>query len=276
MLSSAPARPLSAAAIEVAQSCLERLGGADALADAGVIHGIRITTKRLRAAWHLVSDQAGKARAKERRRVLSAMAAKLSGPRDLAVLARLTRRLAVSQTDDQTAAALARMVARVAQRQTTAEQAVPHPAGHLEEIRGILAGEIAAWQALAQGIPRRRAVRRQLSRSRRLARRDARKAPRSPDADLWHDWRKKANRLRYQREFVAMAEGRQPGKFDARLRRLGKRLGKRHDLTNLSVLADTLVAAGDLSAADHGLVREAIAAVESGLIRKCRRLGKRC
>ena len=265
---------LSAVAIEVVQGCLDRLGGADALADEDVVHEIRITTKRLRAAWHLVSEQAGKARAKERRRVLSGMAAKLAGSRDLAVLTRLTQRLAVSKTDEQTAAALTRLVACLTQRHAAAGQIASHPASHLEEIREDLAAEIAAWQALTHRAPRHRTVRRELRSSRRLARRCARKATRSIDPDLWHDWRKKANRLRYQREFVAMAKGGQPGKFDARLRRLVKRLGKRHDLVNLTALADTVLAAGDLSAADHGLVREAIAAVESGLIPKCRRLGK--
>lgn len=267
---------LSAVAIEVAQGCLDRLDGTNALADEDVVHEVRITTKRLRAAWHLVPDQAGKGWAKERRRVLSDMAAKLAGPRDLAVLTRLAQRLAVSKTDEQTAAALARLVACLAQRHAAAGQIASQPAGHREEIREDLAAEIAAWQALTHRAPRRRTVRRELRRSRRLARRDARKASRSIDPELWHDWRKKANRLRYQREFVAMAEDRRPGKFDACLRRLVKRLGKRHDLVNLTVLADTLLAAGDLSAADHGLVREAIAAVESGLIAKCRRLGKCC
>ena len=69
---------LSAVAIEVAHGCLDRLDGTNALADEDVVHEVRLTTTRLRAAWHLVPDQAGKAWAKERRRVLSDMAAKLA------------------------------------------------------------------------------------------------------------------------------------------------------------------------------------------------------
>jgi len=81
-------------------------------------------------------------------------------------------------------------------------------------------------------------------------------------------------RLRYQREFVAASQGRALGAFDARVNRLGSRLGDRNDLANLAEFADSLLASGDLPAADHGLVRKAIAAAESGIIRNCRRVGR--
>jgi len=274
---SAHARPLSEVAIEVAQGCLLRLSCTADLADGTVVHDIRVGTKRLRAAWHLAVEQAGAERATARRRRLAALAAKLSGTRDLAVLARLTQRLATRQTDDRTTATLAEVATCLAQRHAAASRSDQTPADLLDEIRAGLAGEVAAWQKIVQeeNPARQRAIRRELRRSRRRARRAARKALRSLDADLWHNWRKAVKRLRYQRQFAAIAKDRAPGRFDARMSRLGTGLGKRHDLTNLTKFADSLLVAGDLTAEHHGLVRKAIAAVESGLIRRCRRLGKR-
>ncbi|MCF7730668.1 MAG: CHAD domain-containing protein [Akkermansiaceae bacterium] len=273
----APTRPLSEVAIEIAQTCLRHLDHTDALADKAVVHEIRVATKRLRAAWHLVAEQAGTAHAKGRRRTLSGLSAKLAGTRELSVLTRLTLRLAAAVANDRGAAALNQVAIRLAQRHANAA----HPGGNAtdlyEDIREGLTAEIAAWRGLAHDDRplRRRAVRRELGRSRRRARRDARKTAHRRDADLWHDWRKAVNRLRYQREFVAIAAGREPRKFDTRLRRLGWRLGKCHDLANLVKFAADLLAAGDLTTADHRLVGKAIAVVESGLIRRCRRLAKR-
>lgn len=271
------ARRLAEVAIEVVQGCLFRLGSAHALADMAVVHDIRVATKRLRAAWRLAVEQAGPERAKARRRALSDLAAKLSGTRDLAVLTRLTQRLATRQTDDRIATALAQLAIGLAQRHAAAERSVHNPRDLLDAVRSELAAETAAWLELAQEVhpARHKGVRRELRRSRRRARRTAREASRSEDADLWHDWRKAVKRLRYQRQFIAMAEDAAPGKLDPRMDRLGKRLGKRHDLANLTRFADVLLATGDLTADHHGLVRTAIATVESGLIRRCRRLGQR-
>jgi CHAD domain-containing protein len=273
---SAPVRSLCEVAAEVAAGGLRRLDSAAALTDEKVVHELRIATKRLRAAWRLAAGQAGRALAKDRRNSLAALAAKLSGTRDLTVLSRLARRLADAATAERTRAAFHQLLASLGRRHAaTAPQR--DSTNLLGEIRDGLAAEIAAWQALAESgsTARRRAARAELRRSRRRARRDAREARHSLDPDLWHDWRKTVKRLRYQRQWLALADGRQPRKFDARLHRLGARLGKRHDLANLTRFADDLLAAGDLPAAGHEQVREAIAAVESRLIRKCRRTGKR-
>lgn len=275
--SAAQARPLAEATLEVAQAARALLDRTEALADETVVHELRVATKRLRAAWRLVAPTAGRNRAKHRRHALSAIAARLSRARDLAVWTGLTERLAAAQTADQpTLLALVRLHACLRQRRA-AVHPLPTDSGLLESIRLEFISEIAAWQALARqpGIPRRRVLRRELRRSFRRARRDARKATHSLTAELWHDWRKTVKRLRYQREFAAGAGACQPGKLDERVRRLGSRLGELHDLATLANFADSLVAAGDWAAADHRLVRAAIAAAESNLVQCCRRLAKK-
>ncbi|MCB1063674.1 MAG: CHAD domain-containing protein, partial [Verrucomicrobiae bacterium] len=143
-------------------------------------------------------------------------------------------------------------------------------------VRQTLADEMAAWHALDDCDPAvaRRTIRHQLRKSRDRARRDAHLAKRDHDPELWHDWRKMVKRLRYQREFIAATHGRLPGKIDARISRLGTRLGERNDLANLAVAADRLAASGSLERREHGLVRKAIAAEEHRLMRNCRRLGR--
>lgn len=269
-------RPLSDLTCEVIQSCLNRLASSDALADETVVHEIRVATKRLRAAWRLVADHAGAVIAKERRSALTELSAKLSGARDLTVLTRLAQHLAANQSDGRIAMALDQVVETLVQRHDEAARAAREAAGLLDEIREDLAQEHAAWEAIGQDDhhAHRRATRHELRRSLDRARRDTRQAARSLDAELWHDWRKTVKRLRYQREFIALAQGRELGKFDARIHRLGSRLGDRNDLSNLAEFADSLLASGLLDPADHGLVRKAIAAAESGIIRNCRRVGR--
>ena len=73
--------------------------------------------------------------------------------------------------------------------------------------------------------------------------------------------------LRYQREFLAEIQERVPGKFDARISRLGSRLGDRNDLANLTAVAEKM--------GNPPLLRKANAAVERQVLGSCRRLGRR-
>lgn len=271
-----PIASLPGLAAAVARDSLGRLARPGALADETAIHEIRVATKRLRAAWRLVADHAGRSVSKRRRAALTELSGKLSGARDLTVLTRLAQHLAAAQTDGRLAMALDRVVAALIHRHDVAIQAARGDETLLREIREAWAAEIAAWESLDLAHPRalRRAIRHELRRSLHRARRDTREAARSLDPELWHDWRKAVKRLRYQREFVAASQGREPGKFDARIHRLGSRLGERNDLANLVAFADRLLADGDLSPAQYGALRQVAAAAEAVVIRNCRRLGR--
>lgn len=274
--STANAHPLSELTIALARNGAACLDKPNALTEETVVHELRVATKRLRAAWHLVKDQAPAGLCKERRAALGALSAKLSGARDLSVLLGLAQHLAASQADGRLAMALDQVVADLVRQHEEVVSSGIHSGELVEELRGDLASEIAAWEIIDHGDPQalRRSIRHELRRSLKRARRDTREALRSLDAELWHDWRKTVKRLRYQREFVAAMQDRRPGKFDARVSRLGSRLGERNDLANLALCADALGKSGDLSPEQLGLVRKAIAAAEKGIIGNCRRLGR--
>lgn len=264
---------------KLAEDCLASLAAPDALTREAVVHQLRVATKRLRAAWHLVKELAPKGVARQRRAALRGLSAQLSASRDLAVLDSLTQGLAANQTEGEIALSLDAVRDALHHPVDTADSnSMDSPSALLELIRQELNLEIAAWDHLSHAnddhARSRRAIRHQLRKSRRRARRDARKAQRSLDAELWHDWRKTVKRLRYQREFVALSQSRLPGRIDARISRLGTRLGERNDLANLAAFADRLLSENRLDTRRHGLVRKAIATEERQVIANCRRLGR--
>lgn len=273
-------QPLSLSQLtsQVARDCLGRLDSPEALMDESTVHEMRVATKRLRSAWRLVRDITGRELEKSRRQALSELSAKLSGARDLTVLTRLAQSLAAAQTDGRIALALDQVVAALLRKHDEAVHSGPDAGELIAELRADWLAEIAAWESVAGIDPDphhlRRAIRHELRRSLQRARRDTCESKRSLDPEWWHDWRKTVKRLRYQREFVAQTQCRQPGKFDARVHRLGSRLGERNDLANLAEFADAMQRDGQLSDADHGLVRKAIAGAEKAIVSNCRRLGR--
>ncbi|MCB1087414.1 MAG: CHAD domain-containing protein [Verrucomicrobiae bacterium] len=269
-------RPLPDLATEVAASCLARLQGEGALADEEAVHEMRVATKRLRAAWKLVSDLAGSQIAKTRRHALTELSGKLSGARDLSVLTKLAQHLAAKQTDGRIAMAFDHIVTPLIHRHDLALEEARKATALEGVLKTAWEEEIEAWRSLDREHTHelRRAIRHELRKSLHRARRDTREALRSLDSELWHDWRKTVKRLRYQREFVAAAQSRAPGKFDTRIHRLGSRLGERNDLTNLTILVEAFMLDGELPATEHAMIRKAIAVEEASLIGNCRRLGR--
>lgn len=270
-------RPLAELTIELAQECLDSLETPEALEDEEIVHDLRVATKKLRAAWHLVRDLAAPGQSRERREALQHLSAQLSASRDLAVLDSLAQALAARQTDGEIALALDTL--RDQMRTPSGDIAggpEPEAADTLSIVRTHLQNEIHAWHSLDHHEAERwrRAIRHQLRKSRTRACRDSFEALRSQDAELWHDWRKTVKRLRYQREFVASMQGRTPGKIDARISRLGSRLGDRNDFANLAALTDRYRDEDKLSPAIHGRIRKAIALEERQLLSNCRRLGR--
>lgn len=275
-LAHASARPLSALTAELARTCLDQLSGPDALTNEEVVHDLRVATKRLRAAWHLVGAVAAPGVARKRRQALRDLSAHLASSRDAAVLDNLAQELAAKQTDGEIALAFD----RIRDSLRDAESESPSSEDQKEKLsllRDFLRAEIDAWEAIENRNPAdwRRAIRHQLRKSRDHAKRDSHLALNSTDPELWHDWRKTVKRLRYQREFVAAMQDRQLGPFDRQINRLGSALGDRNDLANLTALAERLNQSGQLAGRDYGSIRKAIAGDEQRILHVCRRLGRR-
>ena len=264
---------LSSLSIDLAQQAQARLAEPHALDNEETVHFIRVLTKQLRAAWRMAVETAGKDLVKERRRALRGLSGHLSGSRDQSVLIRLCGDLALRQQDPAIAAALTRLAETI--RLTPVESAIqPCPAASPAEISSELEREKAAWAALdwSDHAATRRGLRRQIRNSGRRAANAAAEATRNPCAHFWHEWRKSVKQLRYQREFLAVIQGRRPGKRDQRISLLGTRLGERNDLANLARHAESM---NSLSGQEHNLIRQAIGRAEAALCRNCRRLGRR-
>lgn len=234
-----------------------------------IVHQLRVATKRLRAAWHLVKATDPEL-AKTRRAALRGLSAVIAGQRDRDVLLGLAAELATESGQHDAFAGLLDSLA-------VSPQPSPHISAPVNSIREIWAAELSAWRELepplADSTQRRKIFRYALRTSERRAVQLTRKALAADkaDAELWHDWRKAVKRLRYQREFIAAAQGRQLATRDGRLSRLGTRLGERNDLANLIEAVENLP---DITRQQHAQIRKAIAQRERRVMSSARRLGR--
>lgn len=253
------------------------------------IHLTRVTTKRLRAAWHLLRDLVGKEAVQAAATRLKALSAAVSEHRDDAVRLKVIRELREAppprarrartkggaRKASPPAPPLAEAVwERLKQGATAADS---NQAGEAKPDRPVLdelwREEEAAWRALSHPAgEERKPVRRALRRSRRKAKALATRAMEETDAELWHDWRKKVKRLRYQQEIVARLQDRKTGPRHARLSKLGSLLGHRNDL---AALRDWLKSSeSPVKAAELGALLRFIGEQEAPLLAKARRLGR--
>ncbi len=232
----------------------------DGIHDEEVVHDLRVVTKKLRAAWKMVSTAVGEEFLKSRGDALRELSALLAGNRDLAVLVGLSRVLDETHAD----APFSEVIEHLEK-----DGGAPSDSDATEQIITIIEEEKAAWETVrfdsfaAEQNSHRYSVRR----SRQKARAATLLALKDSDAEVWHEWRKKVKQLRYQREFLAEIQNRLPGKWDARISALGSRLGDRNDLANLTTVVETL--------GNHPQLRKAIAMEERELLGNCRRLGRR-
>ena len=251
------------------EQCIAHLETPGLLSEDETVHDLRVATKRLRAAWHLVKA-ADRDFAKRRRTALREISAALAGQRDLHVLLGLASELASGSDNPDAFAYLINALSK-----NPDEAAIETPSA--EDLRKAWAAELTAWRALEDQFDdpdyRRKIFRVALRKSERRTQRATRAALADPkaDAELWHDWRKAVKRLRYQREFIAASQGRQLGIRDGRINRLGSRLGERNDLANLIAAVERL---SDLSQQQHGKIRKAIAQRERSILSSARRLGR--
>ena len=270
--SSLPCQPTTSLidqCVLLCEQCIAHLDAPACLGDEASVHALRVATKRLRAAWHLVKV-AAPGLAKQRRIELRELSAAVAGQRDRDVLIALASELAEESGAADTFTPLIEVLTREPDK-------TPDHSPSPEVLRNGWAAELTAWRSLEQPLAdpamRRKLFRDALRKSERRSLRATRSALADPkaDAELWHDWRKAVKRLRYQREFVAASQGRQPGIRDGRISRLGTRLGERNDLANLIA---TVEGPPDLSQRQHGQIRKAIAQRERSILSSARRLGR--
>ena len=254
---------------DLCEQCIAQLDVPDSLYDDESVHALRVSTKRLRAAWHLVKA-VDRQSAKNRRSALSELSAAVAGRRDHDVLLGLATELAAECDSSD---AFAPLIETLSQDPDEGTKSSLSP----DALRGVWIAELAVWRsldsALCEPARRRKVFREALRKSERRAAQLTRKALANPKADneLWHDWRKAVKRLRYQREFIAESQGRQLGIRDGRISRLGTRLGERNDLANLIEAVEDLP---DLTKRQHGQIRKAIALRERRVLGSARRLAR--
>ena len=276
-----PVPTLPDLAVAIIDGCLEPLDGPSSIDEEATVHLVRVSTKRLRAAWHLVGALVEKKAARRRRRALQDLSGRLAGSRDRSVLLALVESLEAEETSLGTRKAwetAREILAAPPPPSTSPEDRTEAEAETAWEfLRTGLLEERRAWESLA-GTERsrmRQALRLALRRSRQEARRDTREALDHQDPEVWHEWRKAMKRYRYQREFLAAVQQRELGIRDRRISHLGTCLGDRNDLANLASLVDRWRQAERIDATTHRTLRRTIGGREAALMRHIRRLGRR-
>jgi len=264
-----------AQASRIAGEVLGRLHHGAALEEDGeTVHALRVATKRLRAAWHLVDRILPHGYAKERRRALAELSGLVSERRDREVLKELAAELAGRAPCEAEAAALADLAQVISAGGASVEtldagQTAARLAKGLEL-------EIAAWETV-EALPQK-ALRvgsiDALRRSRCRAEEAAARAMETTDPGIWHDWRKAVKRLRYQSEILSAVEGCDLSEQEQRVSELGTMLGQRNDLANLALAAEDAAAQGHVSKEDRDLVLAAVRREERSLVDQCRGLGE--
>lgn len=252
---------LSTICQDLLTECLNALEASpNGLGDEEIVHDLRVATKRLRAAWKIGATATGKEFETERANVLRELSASLAGNRDLAVLVNLSREIAERHSEPGFDEIITHLKSKFS---TTTDT------GAIEKIKAMITSEIDAWKKVtfASQSDETRAHRQAIKDSHRQAKVATTEAIREPDSEVWHNWRKRVKRLRYQREFLAEIQSRNPSIHDQRISKLGSRLGDRNDLANLTHVVAEL--------GNSPLLRKALASEERGIMSNCRRLGRR-
>ena len=223
----------------------QRVGGADEH-----VHGVRRTTKRLRAVLRLVRDDIGEDSYRHNNKVLRDVARKLSAVRSATVrvetLEALTERLgppaeSVDEMHDELVANADRMRSGVlGDLRPTVDLVSP-----LERTRVSL----KAWTLPPVLVPTTLGLERTYHRGRlsmELAYSDG-------STECFHEWRKQVKYLRHQMEVLAVAQPETTPAIAASLEELGDGLGFDHDLADLGsalgrmpVVSESLVQRGGL------------------------------
>jgi len=255
---------LSNICIKLTKECLAELDQPQALENEEVVHQIRVLTKRLRAAWHLVQPICGKDSSKQRCDALRKLSGQLAQSRDQFVQLALAEKFHRNHPEI-SKISLEILIASSPSTSPQSEQT------SVTDIQQVLAAEIAAWGKIRLGDKERTTLRYRWRKSLKKVKTLTKETSSSTDPELWHNWRKAVKRLRYQREFLAMINPRLLGKKDTRIRNLGTRLGDHNDLAVFSRQLDCVKLAHDQLKA----LKKAVALHDQDIKRNCRRLGRK-
>ncbi|MDA7597595.1 CHAD domain-containing protein [bacterium] len=228
--------------------------------DKEVVHELRVTTKRLRAAWKMVSATVSPEFITRQKNGLRELSALLAEDRDLAVLIDLATKLHKNYKSSSFCEVVSFLNENVAESESIDSRPI---------VESLIDQEKIAWEHVqfSSSTAEQRCLRNAVRKSRSRARFATKLALKDSDSEIWHTWRKKVKQLRYQREFLAEIQHRVAGKFDARISRLGSLLGDRNDMANLTSVAKKM--------GNPGRIRKALAAKERRILGNCRRLGRR-
>jgi CHAD domain-containing protein len=214
------------------------------------VHDVRISLKRLRALWRMVSAQAPRTVAREEADRLRSLSHTLAHHRDADVLAESARDLRPSAVEDADRAALAWLLGH-AQRAARKPRApllqtvlAALPAA-IPRLRGALADR-GGWGCVEPGL-------RETYRAARRLGADC--GTRSTDA-RFHAWRRRCKDLMYQLEVLELAKPAWAAQPRGALARIARWLGDAHNLVTL--LERCAVAERPLSPAFRSRLRRRI------------------
>lgn len=203
--------------------------------DADVVHGLRLSCKKIRAWLRLLRDALGDEAFKAENRVFRDLARRLSAQRDADVLHESVEALRDAFPGEAHAGDIS--AARSALPEVTRESG--SVLAMLADVAAVVAD---ARQRIAE-LPLRRGGRSKSLKQayRKSCRREkaARRAARNLASDQLHEWRKDVKALRYQLQLVRNVWPKRVGRLETRLKTLAKTLGRHHDL---AVLEEQLLA----------------------------------
>ncbi|NOX99310.1 MAG: CHAD domain-containing protein [Verrucomicrobia bacterium] len=255
---------LSNICINLIEERLADLDQAQAFESDETIHQLRVLTKQLRAAWHLVQPVCGKKTAKQRRVALRKLSAMLAESRDQSVQHALREKFYLDHPEVSKESLNALFISSSPDSSHTKSASIAN-------IRQALETESAAWSKVRLGDDERFTLRCRWRHSQKQAKARTLETIKSNDPELWHSWRKAIKRLRYQREFLAEINPRKLGKKDLRIRRLGTRLGDHNDLAVFSRQLDSAT----LGNVELNHLKKIVAVKNREIKRNCRRLGRK-
>jgi len=194
---------------------------------ANAVHDCRVAVKRLRAQWQLLRPWLSRDDHRAFDHSIRSAARLLAGARDNHVMAATLQQLASKADKPQR-----HSLSQVANSLFSDPDPQPETSHHQEAITAFALDQ-QRWQSLALSISDHELLVSGLARTYKQCRNRTIKAQGGNDPQPWHDLRKWVKYLLYQQQALADQNIHTPCR-DADLERLGKKLGKLHDLHMLS------------------------------------------
>ncbi|MEE4250617.1 MAG: CHAD domain-containing protein [Alcanivoracaceae bacterium] len=232
-MSKSAIEPLVRHALQVHDDVAEMLAD-DVLLGDDVVHGIRVASKEMRALWQVVKPLLDDNRAKQSINELRDAAATLSEARDRYVILQTLERLCQKAPSKDARRALSVTLDKL----RTQEQEVGSPAATTVQLHDCWQQDKHRWQSLDISVDSNTLLAEGYGRLYRKAHRLTRAALRSDDIQHWHALRKWAKYLSLTLPVYAQSTKLEQLTDD--ISRLGKKLGRLHDLDRLLLAVNEL------------------------------------